>query len=68
MDALTQRLVLAALARGADIMDSVDPDDRSNTERALVKATLDWHAAARRGDADKKALIIAAVPSWKNLV
>jgi hypothetical protein len=68
MDALTRRLVLAALGRGADIMDSIDPDDRSSTERALVRVTKEWLAAAKAGDTEKKALIITAVPSWKSLV
>ena len=68
MDTLTRRLIIAALGRGADIMDSTDPEDRSATERALVKVTKEWLAAAKAGDAEKKALIIAAVPSWKSLV
>lgn len=67
MDALTKRLILAGLARGADIMDTVDPDDRSNTERALARATNEWLAAAQAGDLEKRALVIKAVPSWVNI-
>ena len=64
MDTLTKELIIAGLAQGATIIDTVTPPNRNNAELALVRVTKAWFDAAQAGDRGKRALIIAAVPAW----
>ena len=67
MDDLTRRLVLAGIARAADIMDSVDPDDRSSTEVDLVDVVKDWLLASPN-DPAVRSLLLQAVTSWESVI
>lgn len=59
-----RRLAVLVASAGADIMDSVDPDDRSSWQVALVDATKELIEAASAGDVDARGILIEAVPSW----
>ncbi len=65
MSALLKELVIAALAAAADVMNNVDPDDRSDEQNRLVELTLNTIRAAALGDETWQALITEAVPSWR---
>lgn len=57
---MAKRAVVAA----ADVMENVDPDDRSPAQDALVRYVKTWMVDANNGDAEKARLLVDAVPEW----
>ena len=66
MKKLWKRLMRAAIANAADVMDSVDPDDRREAEIEEVDAVKDLMILAQ-DDLELRALMVEAVPSWESV-